>query len=274
MQSIAGITQSIHEIDDTTSHQSEINQRIHEAMDGVTVAVQEVFTLAGELNTGSQTVAQLAGQAAEKTILIAKSARQANSTGQDLEQNSQDIKLTSSIILQLEENVLAASQRIGEALLSIRKHVNSSGGLIEYVSQILLKELERSTQGYGANENQVSVDLEPFDIQAIKRANIQCVGRMVGGLTGKRILCREGPMSFREAAQLWMEHCKEIPEGGSLAKAKIQASYGEADKICAAMMQEASTENMVAGIGKLAELHHVMGELSHLLDQAYLDQPS
>lgn len=196
---IGQISETNHEITSAVDDQTKSVEDITRSMQEVAHAAEEVTLNASELSLASQEVSRAASEAAAGTGEIASSSASVADGAAQVAQEASSAKEKAEALQMSSEQIFVASVNVQKRMLSalellgfLRGSVHHSGMLTD-----VMREVAMSLQN---SESLFQPGPPPFDVQAVKNAHLQWLGKLENVIRGRALLKPEQVASGHECA--------------------------------------------------------------------------
>ncbi|MGN7611206.1 methyl-accepting chemotaxis protein [Magnetococcales bacterium HHB-1] len=269
-ESIDRINQGNMEISHAVDEQTETVNEIADAMQGVANAAGEVTRNAKELSSAAEDVAREALTAANGMQDIASAAVSSSQEAQNLAIQNEEVNEQSSQVSVAAKNAAEKTQQANAKVQKILTNVSLINGAIQHTARLVDTASIPGHRLIGSVGN-VSIGSEPLDVQTIKGAHLQWLGKLENVIRGRAQLRPEEVASGRECLFGKWYYSDGDTLYGSMDIFKqvgvVHLRVHEIAREAVKLVQEKRTE---AAEEKMKEFDSVKDKLFEHLDELYL----
>ncbi|MBF0177662.1 MAG: CZB domain-containing protein [Magnetococcales bacterium] len=270
------ITTSIGRIDQTTAditlsvdEQADSVNGIARSMSHVAEAAGEVTRNAKELNMAAQDVARSALEAAAGTGDVARSAAEASQAAGLLAHHNSDIHATAQRVAQSASETATSTINANQKVNEILRNTILVNGAIHHTA-LLIDSIAIPGHKLKDSVKDITIGDEPFDVQKIKWAHLQWLGKLENVIRGRAQLRPEQVASGHECDfGKWYDHdgtqrWSHLPIFG-----KVGTVHLRVHEVARETVRLVSEGHAAKAEENMNQFNGIKDELFDLLDQLY-----
>ena len=196
---IEQISETNHEITNAVDDQAHLLNDVSRSMKEVAQAAEEVTRNAAELSMASQEVSRAAAEAAAGTQEIARSSASVASGATRVAEEVTASRERVNTLQMSSEQIFIASVNVQKRMISSLERLNFLGGSIHHARLLtgVMREVGEALHGDGGTFISATPN---FDIQAVKNAHLQWLGKLEHVIRGRATLRPEQVANGHECA--------------------------------------------------------------------------
>ena len=267
---IGQMSETNHEITNSVDGQVHLLENVSHSMDEVTQASDEVTRSAAELGMASQEVSRAAAEAAAGTAEIARSSANVASGSARVANEVTSAREQVNTLQMSSEQIFVASVNVQKRMLRSLELLGFLGGSIHH-SSLLTGVMCEVGEALKNNEESFVTQTPNFDVQAVKNAHLQWLGKLEHVIRGRAQLRPEQVASGHECAfGKWYDSegrdkFQHIPMFHELGK--VHMTVHETAREIVRIVQDERPDEALA---RMDEFDNLRAQLFQYLDKLYL----